>query len=93
MTKRDVLIPYEILIRFDEDGPTGAHVQWRRVVELDGEILKNELQEATPLELTGFPTSEIMSATTTAALARLNELQDENQKLRIAMRRENEAEG
>lgn len=72
----DKKVPYEILIRFGEDGkPKGAHVQYRRIVTLDGEILKDEPLPAEPLGLADFPTSDVMNETTAAALARVTELE------------------
>lgn len=68
-------IPYEILIRFDGTGrPIGAHAQYRRTVSVNGEVLKDEILLAEPLGLIDFPTSEIMTETTAAALAQVNVL-------------------
>jgi len=72
MALTDVKIPYEILIRFGEDGkPKGAHVLFRRVVTLDGEILKDEIQSAEPIDVEGFPTSQLMADATRDALAKV----------------------
>lgn len=73
MSVEDVKVPYEILVRFDENGaPSGAHVQYRRRVTLDGEVLKEEIQDAQPIDLDGFPTSAIMSDATKIALAKID---------------------
>lgn len=78
MAITDITVPYEILIRFGEDGaPHGAHVQRRRIVELDGERLKDEVLPAEPLALEGFPTSAIMTGTLQEALVRIQQLQDQ----------------
>lgn len=78
MAKTDITVPYEILIRFREDGtPRGAHVQRRRIVELDGERLKDEVLPAEPLALEGFPTSAIMTGALQQALVRIQQLQDQ----------------
>lgn len=78
MAISDTTVPYEILIRFGEDGaPRGAHCQRRRIVELDGERLKDEVLPAEPLALDGFPTSAIMSDTLRDALIRIQQLQDQ----------------
>ncbi len=75
MAFEDKKIPYEILIRFDDNGtPKGAHVQKRRLVTMDGEILKDEILSAEPLALEGFPTSGLMTSATQAALASVNTL-------------------
>lgn len=75
MAFEDKKIPYEILIRFGDDGaPKGAHVQKRRLVTMDGEILKDEILSAEPLALEGFPTSGLMTSATQAALASVNTL-------------------
>jgi len=76
MAIEDRLIPYEILVRFGDDGtPKGAHAQYRRVVTFDGEVLKDEPLPAQPLDMDGFPTSAIMSQTTAQALARVSVLE------------------
>lgn len=76
MAFTDTTVPYEILIRFGEDAaPRGAHVQWRRIIDIDGERLKDEVLPAEPLALEGFPTSAIMTQATQAALVRINELE------------------
>ncbi|TSD86029.1 hypothetical protein FFK22_024740 [Mycobacterium sp. KBS0706] len=78
MAITDITVPYEILIRFGEDGaPHGAHVQRRRIVELDGERLKDEVLPAEPLALEGFPTSAIMTGALQEALVRIQQLQDQ----------------
>ncbi len=44
MDLTDVTIPYEILIRFGDDGAfKGAHQVRRRVVTLAGEVLKDDV--------------------------------------------------
>lgn len=81
-TVEDVKVPYEILIRFGEDGaPLGAHVQYLRRVTLDGEVLKVEIGDALPLDIVGFPTSELMTAATRDALAEVTRLNVENDRL------------
>jgi len=46
----DTTIPYEILIRFDESGAlAGAHKVSRRIVSIDGEVVKNDIGPATAL--------------------------------------------
>jgi len=78
MALTDTKTPYEILIRFGLDGlPTGAHCQYLRRVVLDGEVLKEEVGQAEPLDIAGFPTSGIMSNTARDALARVTALETE----------------
>lgn len=75
MALTDERKPYEILIRFGADGaPKGAHVQYRRIVTLDGEILKDEPEAAEPLGLAAFPTGAVMTEATAAALAEVTRL-------------------
>lgn len=72
MALNDIKIPYEILIRFGDDGqPKGAHALFRRVVTLDGEVLKDEIQDAVPVDTDGLPTSVIMSDVAKGALAKV----------------------
>jgi hypothetical protein len=55
-------VPYEILVRFGEDGAVqGAHVQNREIVEVDGERLRDEVGYALPLDTADFPTQAIMT--------------------------------
>lgn len=71
----DLKMPYEILVRFGDDGkPRGAHAQYIRRVTVDGELLKEEIGNAEPLDLEGFPTSGIMSDTLRDALAEVTRL-------------------
>lgn len=77
MALTDEKLPYEILIRFGQDGkPRGAHVQYRRLVVLDDEVLKDDEMPAEPLTIDNFPASSIMGDTATAALARINEVEE-----------------
>ena len=67
----DVQLPYEILVRFGEDGaPRAAHVQYIRRVTMDGKVLKNEPLPAEPLALDNFPECDLMTQTQQAALTR-----------------------
>jgi hypothetical protein len=83
MNVSDVKVPYEILIRFNDDGtPRGAHAQYLRRVTLGDEVLKEEIGEAVPLDIEGFPTAEIMSNTSRDALAEVTRLNAENAEMR-----------
>lgn len=85
----DVQVPYEILIRFGEDGSfRGAHAQMRRIVTIDGEVLKDEVLPASPLATAGFDTSALMTSAAqsamdqaTALAAALSELEAEKAEL------------
>jgi len=67
---QDQTFPYELLVRYGPDGtPVGAHVQYLRRITLDGEIIKDDVLPAQPIDLDGFPTSEIMEDTCRDALA------------------------
>lgn len=78
----DVSLPYEILIRFGDDGrPRGAHAQFIRRVSVDGELLKEEIGNAVPLDLDGLPTSSLMSDATRDALAEVERLNAEVETL------------
>lgn len=70
MAIEDKKIPYELLVRYGLEGqPAGAHVIYRRRVVMDGEVLKDEIGTAEPIDLAGFPTNDIMTDTTRDALA------------------------
>jgi small ligand-binding sensory domain FIST len=78
MSLIDNTVPYEILVRFDEEGiPKGAQVQYRRIVVLDGERLKDEPLAAQPLDLAGLDVSDLIGSVAAAALARVTELERE----------------
>lgn len=82
MTLIDQKRRYEVLIRYGLDGSLqGAHVQYLRYVELDGEVLKQEPLDAEPLAIDGFDLSDTMTGVAQDALARANELQAENEAL------------
>jgi hypothetical protein len=82
MSLIDKTVPYEILIRFDEEGiPKGAHVQYRRIVVLDDERLKDEPLPAQPLDLAGLDASELIGDVAAAALARVTELERDKEAL------------
>ncbi len=66
----DQTFPYELLVRYGPGGaPVGAHVQYLRRITLDGEIIKDDVLPAQPIDLAGFPTSAIMGDTCRDALA------------------------
>lgn len=76
--------PYEILVRFDEDGNlSGAHVRYLRTVILDGELLKAEPGPALPINLEGFPTSAVMDDVSKQAIANEVTLREEITLLNI----------
>jgi len=67
---QDQTFPYELLVRYGPDGaPVGAHVQYLRRITLDGEVIKDDILPAQPIDLAGFPTSGIMADTCRDALA------------------------
>lgn len=83
MALLDVKTPYEVLIRYGMDGlPRGAHSQMVRTVTLDGEILKQEILAAQPLDLAGFSLSALMTTTTQNALVQVTALTTENAELK-----------
>ena len=75
MALEDRMVPYEILIRFDEQGAlAGAHYIERRIVTLNGEVLKNEPGPAQPVDLAvqatgGVVLNEVLGKALTEALA------------------------
>lgn len=94
MALEDKKVPYEILIRYSEDGTVrGAHAQFRRIVTLDGETLKDEVLPAEPLEVEGFPTMSVMTDTTKNALARVTALEAEIAETKALVERKDEELG
>lgn len=79
MPTTDTTAPYEILIRFDAAGTLqGAHYQTRRIVEIDGERIMDQLLAAEPLalaaEAAGPTLAAVLGETLTASLAQLDTL-------------------
>lgn len=81
MAVTDTRVPYEILIRLSEDGAVGAHVQYRRIIIIDGEKVKDEVLPAAPLDLSDLPTSGLMNEVTKAAIARAAALESDYAQL------------
>lgn len=74
-----VTTPYEVLIRWSDDGKLqGAHQRRLRKVVVDGETLKVEELLPEALGIEDFPTSEIMQAATRDALNQVTSLRAEN---------------
>lgn len=98
MTKSDVKVPYQLLIRYDDLGrPRGAHVEHRRVVTLDGEVLKDEPLPAEPLSLDNFPSSDIIGSVARDAILRAQDLEaavaEAHEKATVEFDRRRVAEG
>lgn len=71
----DTSIPYEILIRFDENGNLrGAHKRMRRMVKIDNEIVKNEPGDAEPISIDDGALWGVLDAAHTMAMAINNAL-------------------
>lgn len=82
----DVNLPYEILIRFGDDGlPKGAHAQYIRRISIDDEMIKEEIGNAEPLDLEGFPTSALMADTARDALAEVTRLNGQVESLKTEL--------
>ncbi|AVA22468.1 hypothetical protein [Rhizobium sp. NXC24] len=89
---QDNTIPYELLVRFGPDGaPIGAHVQYLRRITLDGEIIKDDILPAQPIDLAGFPTSAIMTDATRDALANAATQQKQIEELKAQLETANAA--
>ncbi len=83
----DLTVPYEILIRFGEDGSfQAAHQQRRRILKVDGEVVKDIVLPAEPLAGEAFiaaigEAAAAAIATGEEALARLNYAQTQIEAL------------
>jgi hypothetical protein len=79
MALEDKSVPYEILIRFDPEGRLqGAHKIERRIVALDGEVLKDEPGDAQPLDVGPDGTLwGVLDQAQIVALATATELREE----------------
>lgn len=68
-------VPYEILIRLDEDGSIhGAHYQTRHVITIDGRVVKNEVNN--PIAIDKEEIKGIIGRVTAQAFADLKEAKD-----------------
>ncbi|WP_454919212.1 hypothetical protein [Xanthobacter sediminis] len=79
MSVIDTTVPYEILIRYSDEGDLqGAHFQRRRIVDVDGERVMDQLQPAQPLAVAAGGSGEtlavVLGDTLTVALARIDTL-------------------
>jgi DNA-binding XRE family transcriptional regulator len=67
--------PYEVLIRFRDDGTvSGAHVAYLETPVIDGRRMAPMVSPAEPLSLENFPNSDIMTQTQLAAFAEVSRL-------------------
>lgn len=88
---KDRTVPYEILIRFDEQGAlSGAHFMERRIVEFDGERLRDVVSDPQAIATAaGGPHGEALAAvlgvSLTQALARVEALENEAAAMRAAI--------
>lgn len=74
MSLIDETHPYELLIRYDEEGrPKAAHIQYRRIVRMGDEVLKNEPLPPQPLAIGGAEWDKLIGTSLSAALAQVNE--------------------
>lgn len=71
---------YEVLVRFTDGAPTGAHVIWRKSVYDDGKFIAESFEQA-PLSMENLADSEVMGDALKSALAQVNVLNDEKIKL------------
>lgn len=86
MALEDRKTPYELLVRFNPDGSVrGAHAQFMRRVTLDGELLKEEIGAAEPLDTADLATSALMSDIARQALADVSRLTDQVAALEAAL--------
>jgi len=87
MALEDKTVAYEVLIRYNAEGaPQGAHIQRRRIVTLDGELLKDEVLPAEPLTLdANFPVSTVMNEALEGALSQINHMTQEIDSLNFQL--------
>lgn len=74
----DRTIPYEILFRFGEDGClSGAHYQTRRLIDIDGERVKDDIGPAQPVALVagapGVPVADVLGNALVGAVAQADQ--------------------
>ncbi|KQY71357.1 hypothetical protein ASD52_06660 [Ensifer sp. Root142] len=92
MAIQDTKTPYEILIRYGNDGSLqGVHALYLRKIILNGEVLKEEAVPAEDVDLEGFETSQIMNETTRSALMRVVALEAEVSALKSQLTAATEA--
>jgi chromosome segregation ATPase len=71
----DRTIPYEILIRFGDDGIVkGGHYQDRRIIEIDGERVKDQPSEAKPLGSSPEAVKALLPGVALTAFAEIDRL-------------------
>lgn len=86
MALTDTILPYEILVRYGQDGQIqGAHQQRRRIVKDGDTVLVDQPLPAEALGIADFPTSAVMTQTTQDALAKVDSLGQQIVALDAAM--------
>lgn len=74
----DKTVPYEILIRFGDDGLIkGGHYQDRRIIEIDGERVKDQPSEAKPLGSSPEEVRELLPGAMLSAMLEIDRLNKE----------------
>jgi hypothetical protein len=74
--------PYELLIRWDQRGAlSGAHVQYRYVIEDSGQVVGESVGSAEPLTLGDFPITELLNQAQASALEQVQALTAERNAL------------
>lgn len=69
MTTTTTKQPYELLIRWNQDGQlAGAHVQYRYVIKEGEQIVSESVGLAESLALGGFPLADVLNTAQEAAL-------------------------
>lgn len=82
MSVSDETKPYELLVRYDEDGrPKAAHIQHRRIVRVGDELLKNEPLPPQALALGSPEWDALLGDSLSAALHQVNDCKAEHERL------------
>lgn len=70
--------PYELLIRWDQEGAlSGAHVQHRYIIRDGDKVISESLSDAEPLALDGFPLGDVLGEAQIAALTECERLRSD----------------
>jgi hypothetical protein len=76
--------PYELLIRWDQQGQlAGAHVQYRYVIKDSDQIIGESVGQAEPLTIGDFPLTDLLNQVQADALAKIEQLKFEVERLRV----------
>lgn len=86
MTLETIRTPYELLVRWEDGKLKGAHIQWLYTTKDENDqVVASQVGQAEPVAVgktQGFPLADILSKVQSDALAKIEQLEQENAQLK-----------